>query len=62
MSLRITRVKGKMHFPPDVDPADVDWEPLPESELKTPGNSATTHCARADHNPMARTRCSPLAE
>jgi hypothetical protein len=31
MSERITWVKGKMFFPPDVDPADVDWEPLPES-------------------------------
>jgi hypothetical protein len=28
MSARLTWIKGKMHFPPDVDPADVDWEPL----------------------------------
>src|SRR5229473_1296082 len=32
MSTRLTMIKGKMHFPPDVDPADVDWSPLPSSE------------------------------
>jgi hypothetical protein len=25
MSTRITWIKGKMFFPPDVDPADIDW-------------------------------------
>jgi hypothetical protein len=25
MSVRKTWIKGKMHFPPDVDPADIDW-------------------------------------
>jgi hypothetical protein len=27
MSQRLTWVKGKMWFPEDVDPADVDWDP-----------------------------------
>lgn len=25
MSARTTWIKGKMHFPPDIDPADIDW-------------------------------------
>jgi len=38
MSDRKTWIKGKMHFPPDVDPADIDWVvpvvayPKPEKE------------------------------
>jgi hypothetical protein len=24
------RVRATMHFPPDVDPADIDWSPLPD--------------------------------
>jgi hypothetical protein len=31
MSQTLTWIRGKMHFPPDVDPADVDWSPLPSS-------------------------------
>jgi hypothetical protein len=47
MSTRITWIKGKMFFPPDVDPADIDWcapqvqqqKPEQEKLAEAPGNT-----------------------
>ena len=33
---RITWIVGKMHFPPDVNPADIDWvEPMVKPRKET---------------------------
>lgn len=34
MSARLTWIKGKMFFPPDVDPADIDWcAPMKQTDM-----------------------------
>jgi hypothetical protein len=47
---RVTMVKGKMHFPPDVDPADCDWDELPESKADATSEQGRKVCEQHGKN------------